>query len=154
MNTEQILKKLKDLDLTSRDIRIFFDQRVSFILKIRPCKKRTRYTISTFINIASDYEEKDVVENIADLISESTDLNFTFFREKTDKDTKKTILFDCDFNYGKGLANFDTEINLREFNIINNAFLKFYEFFRYITDNIEDETTNNNNNVIYLNALK
>lgn len=150
MNKEQILEKLKDLNLNKEDITAFFDNRVSFILKVKPCKKKTRYTVSTFINIASDYEEKDLVETISDLIGKSEELNYTFLTSKTDKDIKKNIWFFCDFLFNTGLSRFDKEINQNEYITIQNVCLKAYELLKFLEDNLEENTTNYDN-VVYLN---
>ena len=150
MNKEQILEELKDLNLSKEDIKTFFEDRVSFILEVKPCKKKTRKTISTCINIASDYEEKDLIENISDLISMSEELNYTFLTTKTEKDTKKTVLFDCDFRFNTGLTRFDKEINENDFITIQNVCSKACELLKFLEDNLEENTTNYEN-VIYLN---
>lgn len=150
MNKEQILEELKDLNISKEEIKTFFDQRVSFILEVKPCKKKTRKTISTCINIASNYEEKDLIENISDLISMSEELNYTFLSSKTDKDTKKSVWFFCDFLFNTGLSRFDKEINQDDFITIQNVCLKACKLLKFLEDNLEENTTNYNN-VIYLN---
>ena len=150
MNKEQILEELKDLDLSKEDIKNFFDKRVSFMLEVKPCKKKTRYTVSTFINIASDYEEKDLVEDISDLIGKSEELNYTFLTSKTDKDIKKRVWFFCDFLFDTGLSSFDKEINQNDFITIQNVCLKACKLLKFLEDNLEENTTNYDN-VIYLN---
>ena len=112
-------------------------------------QEKNRYTVSTIINIASDYEEKDLIEDITDLINDSKELNYTFLTTKTENDTKKTVFFDCDFSFNTGLTRFDNEINEDDFITIQNVCSKACELLKFLEDNLKEST--NYNNVIYLN---
>ena len=143
---EKIISFLKTLEIS--DIEAFIDKRVMFKLTVKPCKKKTIYKIEATVNITSYCEDKDLIDYLSNVITNSIYLNVSFLSDKHDTDKPKIIYFHyC--KYENILSNFTGEITNWEYNILMNHLDRVRAFVKNINSSLLDSNTNNN--VIYLN---
>lgn len=135
---EEIIKELKSLDIADNiDYKIdkFFHNRVSFKLKVKPKKKKTKYTLEVYINKVSDYNDKELLECLAYLLTKSEDLNYSFLLDKKDTDKEKNIYF-IYCSYKNFLSNFTGEINNREYGILSNYLNNTIDFVKSLDNSL------------------